>query len=94
MRRTRGPKPPPPFSGVPLPESRKPAGESGFCGLSGAARSAPAHGRTRLFPGNSCLPPKGGFRFLGFYGLRAARGAPSGFTIRRLAIARGDQFFL
>src|SRR6266478_2068966 len=25
-----------------------------------------------------------GFRFLGFYGLRAARGAPSGFTIRRL----------
>jgi hypothetical protein len=47
-----------------------------------------------VFPGNSCLPSKGGFRFLGFYGLRAARGAPSGFTIRRLAIARGNQFFL
>jgi hypothetical protein len=41
-------------------------------------------------PGNAC--PQGGFRFLGFYGLRAARSAPSG--IRRLAIARGDQFFL
>ncbi len=29
----------------PFPESRKPAGESGFCGLSGAGRSAPTHGR-------------------------------------------------
>ena len=46
----------------------------------------------KRFPGPgtpACL--QGGFRFLGFYGLRAARGAPSGFTIRRLPIAYGDQ---
>jgi len=34
-----------------------------------------------------------GFRFFGLYGF-GGRSAPSGFNIRRLAIARGDQFFL
>ena len=37
------------------------------------------------------LAPQGGFRFLGFYGLRATGSAPSSFTIRRLAIGHGDQ---
>ena len=41
----------------------------------------------------SRLPAQAGFRYLGLHGL-SARSAPSGFTVRRLAIARGDQFFL
>jgi hypothetical protein len=41
----------------------------------------------------SRLPQHVGFRYLGLHGL-SARSAPSGFTVRRLAIARGDQFFL
>jgi hypothetical protein len=36
---------------------------------------------------------RGRFRYLGLHGLSAG-GALSGFTARRLAIARGDQFFL
>src|SRR5712671_5726307 len=41
----------------------------------------------------SRLPPQAGFRYLGLHGL-SALSAPSGFTVRRLAIARGDQFLL
>jgi hypothetical protein len=32
----------------PRGDSRKAAGVSGFCGLSGASQSAPAHGRTSV----------------------------------------------
>ena len=59
------------------------------------ARADSPRSSLKRFPGPATPAcPQGGFRFLGFYGLRAARSAPSGFTIRRLAIARGDQFFL
>ncbi len=46
--------------------------------------SARADSPSPSFPATPACPPREGFRFLGFYGLRAARGAPSGFTIRRL----------
>jgi hypothetical protein len=44
--------------------------------------SARADSPSPSFPATPACPPREGFRFLGFYGLRAARGAPSGFTIR------------
>ena len=39
------------------------------------------------------LPAQAGFRYLRLHGL-SSRSAPSDFTVRRLAITRGDQFFL
>jgi hypothetical protein len=48
--------------------------------------------RPRCLPG-STLPPQAGFRYLGFHG-SSGRCVRSGFTVRRLTIARGDQFFL
>jgi hypothetical protein len=60
-----------------------------MCRSSGAIAQADSPSPT--IPATPACPPRGAFAFLGFYGLRAARGAPSGFTIRRLVIGHGDQ---